>query len=77
MISSRRFTVLPIFTAPTITEHHRTLLATNETWREVIPKVDQTLRRLIEQQLHRNKGQKMIRIDLSVEHATTILEAAK
>jgi len=42
-----------------------------------MPKVDQTLRRLIEQQLHRNKGQKMIRIDLSVEHATTILEAAK
>ena len=69
--------MLPIFTAPTITEHHRTLMATYDTWKQVTPKVDQTLRRVIEQQLHKNKEQKLIRIDMSIENATTILEAAK
>ena len=69
--------MLQIFTAPTITEHHRTLLATYETWKQVTPKVDQTLTRLIEQQLYRNKSQKLIRIDMSIENAEKILEAAR
>lgn len=69
--------MLPIFTAPTTDQHHRTLLASYETWKIVVPRLAQPISRVIEQQVYRNKNQVgLIRIEFSIENAAKVIEAA-
>lgn len=69
--------MVPIFTAPTTHVGQRTLMASSENWRKVMPRLSSDLIRRIEQQLQRNRDQPMIRIDVSQAEAVTVLNEAQ
>lgn len=69
--------MLRVYEAPTVETHVRTLLADYATWKTITMNLDQGLARSIEQALYRQKDQKLIRIDFSVENANRIKTIAK
>ena len=72
--------MIPIYTAPTTSHDQRTLLASYDDWKAVMPRLDQILSRVIEQEIYRNKAQKsqkLIRIEFSAPNAAKVLEAAQ
>lgn len=65
-----------IFSAPTVSANTRTLMASYDSWKEVIPRLDQALARRIEQQIMRNRKQPLIRVEFTAAEASIVLAAA-
>lgn len=65
-----------IFSAPTVSLERRTLVATAEDWKAILPRLDPPIALRVNQQLVKSATQPLVRVDCSPNEAVTILALA-